>query len=279
MDKPQKVILSSLILVSITSWVAAQLFEQDMMFAMGRTENVLSISIFTSLWTVGMAAMMFPAIVPMVMLYNKLVNSGAGANQVSVSEPRRKIYSARVLLFVSCYLVVWSLTGIGLLLGWSEVMGLLNGSIGQSLPYVFGAVLIISGIYQFTPLKTKCLGYCESPMSFFMKRWSSGAAGAVKMGLYHGLYCLGCCWPYFLLMVALGWMNLFWMAIFTAIIFGEKIWSRGIWLVRIAGAGFIVAGMLVGMDIIQINPMMDMGHGAVNGEMAMNTMLFLFRPS
>ncbi len=279
MDKPQKVILSSLILVSIASWVAAQLFEQDMMFAMGRTENVLSISIFTSLWTVGMAAMMFPAIVPMVMLYNKLVNSGAGANQVSVSEPRRKIYSARVLLFVSCYLVVWSLTGIGLLLGWSEVMGLLNGSIGQSLPYVFGAVLIISGIYQFTPLKTKCLGYCESPMSFFMKRWSSGAAGAVKMGLYHGLYCLGCCWPYFLLMVALGWMNLFWMAIFTAIIFGEKIWSRGIWLVRIAGAGFIVAGMLVGMDIIQINPMMDMGHGAVNGEMAMNTMLFLFRPS
>lgn len=278
MDKPQKVILSSLILVSIASWVAAQLFEQDMMFAMGRTENVLSISIFTSLWTVGMAAMMFPAIVPMIMLYSRLIDSGAGANQVSVGEPRRKMYSTRVLLFVSCYLVVWSLTGIGLLLGWSEVMGSLSGSIGQSLPYVFGAVLIISGIYQFTPLKTKCLGYCESPMSFFMKRWSSGAAGAVKMGLYHGLYCLGCCWPYFLLMVALGWMNLFWMAIFTAIIFGEKIWSRGIWLARIAGAGFIVAGMLVGMEVIQINPMMNVGPETVNGEMAMNAM-FIFRPS
>lgn len=271
MDRPQKVILSSLILVSVASWVAAQYFEQDMMLAMGGVENALSISIFTSIWTVGMAAMMFPAIVPMVLLYNRLVNSG-GPNQASVSEPPRKAYSNNVLLFVSCYLVVWSLTGIGLLLGWSEIMRLSGPSIGQSTHYVFGAVLIISGIYQFTPLKTKCLGYCESPMSFFMRRWSSGTAGAIKMGMYHGLYCLGCCWPYFLLMVALGWMNLTWMALFAAIIFGEKIWSRGILIAKIAGAGFIVAGLLVAMGTIQVDPMM----GTMGSEnMEMNAM-FLF---
>lgn len=281
MDKPQKLILFTLVAVSVASWSAAQLFEQDMMLAMGRVENPLSLSIFTSIWTVGMAAMMFPAIVPMVLLYNRLVNSG-GTNQMSVSEPPRKTYSGKVILFISCYLEVWSLTGIGLLLGWSEVMRLIGGSAAQSLHYVFAAVLIVSGIYQFTPLKSKCLGYCESPMSFFMKRWSAGTAGAVKMGMYHGLYCLGCCWPYFLLMVALGWMNLFWMAIFAAIIFGEKIWSRGIWVARLAGAGFIVAGVLVVAGIVQIDPMMNMGsmEGISMEEMPaeetpMNTMLLL----
>ena len=263
MDKPQKLILSALILVSVASWVAAQVFEQDTMLAMGEV-NAVSLSVFTSVWTVGMAAMMFPAIVPMVLLYNRLVNSG-GTNQVSVSEPPRKTYSTKVMLFVSCYLVVWSLTGIALLLGWSEGMRLLGGSIDQSVHYVFAAVLMISGVYQFTPLKSKCLGYCESPMSFFMRRWSSGTGGAVKMGLYHGLYCLGCCWPYFLLMVALGWMNLFWMALFAALIFGEKIWSRGIWLARIAGAGFIVAGVLVGIGTVQIEPMMAMESGEMDG--------------
>jgi predicted metal-binding membrane protein len=156
---------------------------------------------------------------------------------------------------VGCYLVVWSLTGIALLLGWSEMM--LTLPLGQSMNYVFAAVLLVAGIYQFTPLKTKCLGYCESPLSFFMRRWKGGTAGAVRMGLYHGLYCLGCCWPYFLLMVALGWMNLFWMALFAAIIFGEKIWSKGIWVARAAGIGFIIAGILVAAGTLQIVPAME----------------------
>jgi predicted metal-binding membrane protein len=159
------------------------------------------------------------------------------------------------VLFVGCYLVVWSLTGIALLLGWSEMMRIL--SLGQSMNYVFAAVLLVAGIYQFTPLKTKCLGYCESPLSFFMRRWKGGTAGAVWMGLYHGLYCLGCCWPYFLLMVALGWMNFFWMALFAAIIFGEKIWSKGIWVARAAGIGFIIAGILVAAGTLQIVPAME----------------------
>ena len=78
-----------------------------------------------------------------------------------------------------------------------------------------------------------------------MRRWRDGTSGAVNMGLYHGMYCLGCCWAYFLLMVALGWMNLLWMGLFAGIIFGEKIWSRGIWVARAAGIGLTVAGILV----------------------------------
>jgi hypothetical protein len=78
-----------------------------------------------------------------------------------------------------------------------------------------------------------------------MRRWRDGTSGAVKMGLYHGMYCLGCCWPYFLLMVALGWMNLLWMGLFAGIILGEKLWSRGIWVARAAGIGLAIVGILV----------------------------------
>lgn len=253
MDNTRKAILCSLVAASALSWFASQAFQNDMMSAMGAI-NPLSLSVFTSVWTVGMAAMMFPAIVPMVMLYNTLVSSG-GQAQVAADVPARRVHSGKVVLFVGCYLLVWSLTGVALLLGWSEIMRTLP--LGQSMNPIFAAILVVAGAYQFTPLKTKCLGYCESPMSFFMRRWKSGTAGALRMGLYHGLYCLGCCWPYFLLMVALGWMNLFWMALFAAIIFGEKIWSRGIWVARAAGVGFIVAGILVAAGTFQVVPAME----------------------
>ena len=112
--------------------------------------------------------------------------------------------------------------------------------------------MIVAGVYQFSSLKTKCLGYCESPLSFFMRRWRSGTTGALKMGIYHGLYCLGCCWPYFLLMVALGWMNLLWMALFAGIIFGEKVWSKGISVARSAGVALAIVGIMATQGLIII---------------------------
>ena len=89
------------------------------------------------------------------------------------------------------------------------------------------------------------LGYCDSPLTFLMRRRQKGRVGALKLGMYLGLYCLGCCWPYFLIMVALGWMNFFWMGLFAAIIFAEKIWTKGgLWIGRITGIGFIILGIL-----------------------------------
>ena len=87
-------------------------------------------------------------------------------------------------------------------------------------------------------------------MSFFMRRWTDGTSGALKMGLYHSIYCLGCCWAYFLVMVVLGWMNLLWMGLFAGIIFGEKMWSRGIWIARAAGIGLTVVGILVAAGML-----------------------------
>jgi predicted metal-binding membrane protein len=163
-----------------------------------------------------------------------------------------------MILFVGSYLLVWAITGIAILVGWSIPMNYLLAepftNNAQSLvDIIFGVLLVISGLYQFSPLKTKCLGYCESPMSFFMRRWRSGTVGAMKMGVYHGLYCLGCCWPYFLLMVALGWMSLLWMALFAAIIFGEKVWTKGgKWVARSVGIGFVTLGALTLLGMIEV---------------------------
>ena len=266
MDKVPKAVVISLIATSALAWIAS-VNQPDMMVAM-TTYNPLSISLFTASWTAGMAAMMFPAITPMVLLYNRLVtskqNNRSSQSSVTIQEKEeqeedhskvtssRSFPSLRIVLFVGSYLFVWASTGIALLLGWSMVMNntIMTAERASLVQYLYGSLLIIAGVYQFTPLKRICIGYCESPMSFFMRRWREGTSGAVNMGLYHGMYCLGCCWAYFLLMVALGWMNLLWMGLFAGIIFGEKMWSRGIWVARAAGIGLAVIGVLVSAGML-----------------------------
>src|ERR1044072_8524504 len=266
MHKLQKIILLSLVSTSALAWVVSK-DQPNMMKAM-MTYDPIIISLFTASWTVGMAAMMFPAISPMVLLYNRLIKSdndtgsgsSIGKDEVSSSlvveeknnndhnTPHSSTFSylLKMMLFVGCYLAVWALTGIVLLLAWSVPLNtfVVMGIERKQLDVIYGVLLIIAGAYQFSPLKTTCIGYSESPLSFFMRRWRSGTIGAVKMGTYHGLYCLGCCWPYFLLMVSLGWMNLLWMGLFACVIFGEKIWSRGVWVARIAGIGLMTLGLI-----------------------------------
>ena len=293
MNKMQLILVISLVFVSIIMWIVSVQQFDTMMSTMMMFHNPTSLSLFTVIWTAGMAAMMFPAISPMVLLYDRLIktnNNTSNSNVKATSLKKRagkapslifdkdnkelqegkkrkillfsrsfwSLYSLKMSLFVGSYLVVWALTGITILIGWSIPMNYVftesvKSNTQNLFDIVFGVLLLISGLYQFSPLKSKCLGYCESPMSFFMRRWRNGIAGAVKMGTYHGLYCLGCCWPYFLLMVALGWMSVLWMALFAAIIFGEKVWVRGSrWIARSAGFGFIILGVLAILGIIEI---------------------------
>jgi predicted metal-binding membrane protein len=264
MDRLQKTLLISLISISAAAWATSQAFQTDMMRAMAAPYSALSVSLFVAVWTAGMAAMMFPAISPVVLLYNRLAKNSDGSTTLVV---KGGSYPVKMALFVGCYLAVWALTGLALLLGWSL---LLNGAVAASglSGAIYGSILIAAGAYQFSPLKAKCLGYCESPMSFFMRRWRNGAAGAVTMGTYHGLYCLGCCWPYFLLMVALGWMDILWMALFAGVIFGEKLWSRGIWVARAAGVGLAIAGAITMLGVIDLSG----GHGSMTADQEMPAM-------
>lgn len=244
MDRLQKILIVSLVSTSAASWLVSQAFQAEMMSAMAAPFSALPVSLFVAVWTAGMAAMMFPAISPVVLLYNRLIRNNDTA---LVVETGKAPYPLKMALFVGCYLAVWALAGLALLLLWSLPL-----SAVQVPPVAYGLILVVAGIYQFSSIKSKCLGYCESPMSLFMKRWRNGTAGAVSMGTYHGLYCLGCCWPYFLIMVALGWMDILWMALFAGVIFGEKMWSRGIWVARAAGIALIVVGTAAALGAVDV---------------------------
>ena len=256
MNKLQKIILVSLLSTAGLSWLlsTSQLEMMNIMY----TYNPVLIALFTASWTAGMAAMMFPAIGPMVLVlvYSKLVTNKQSESTEVIIQPKFT-HIFKVILFIGMYLVIWALSGVGLLLGWSvPINSLVTLHENNILGIISGGILIISGIYQFTPLKNKCIGYCESPLSFFIRRWKNGIVGAIKMGIYHGLYCLGCCWPYFLIMVALGWMNLVWMSLFAIIIFGEKIWSKGIWIARSVGIILVILGILSSLGLIVLHDSM-----------------------
>jgi len=249
MNNLQKIILVSLITISGVSWFLS--INQPEMMNIMKSYNPLLIVLFVVSWTFGMAAMMFPAIVPMVLLYSKLLTNKQSDSDSSTETLQPRLSTFKVGLFVGMYLAIWSITGLALLLAWSIPMNsFVMFQDAKSLGIIFGSILIVSGIYQFTSLKNSCIGYCESPLSFFMRRWNNGITGAIKMGVCHGLYCLGCCWPYFLIMLSLGWMNITWMGIFAAIIFGEKIWPRGIWIARCVGIVLITLGILSSMGLI-----------------------------
>ena len=282
MNRIQIILVSALISISVITWLVSSQQYDTMMSTMMMFHNPAALSLFTVIWTAGMAAMMFPAISPMVLLYDRMIKNKSNNEASSSKKGEAKesllvgidnckeqekmkssvslwsTYSLKMILFVGSYLLVWAITGIAILVGWSIPMNYLLAEPFTNNPQslvniIFGVLLVISGLYQFSPLKTKCLGYCESPMSFFMRRWRSGTVGAMKMGVYHGLYCLGCCWPYFLLMVALGWMSLLWMALFAAIIFGEKVWTKGgKWVARSVGIGFVTLGALTLLGMIEV---------------------------
>ncbi|MGC1927894.1 MAG: DUF2182 domain-containing protein, partial [Candidatus Nitrosopolaris sp.] len=157
------------------------------------TYDPIAVSLFTISWTVGMAAMMFPSITPMVLLYNRLIRASVDGRDNTKDDmshalvvewdesPRRNLplpifHTFLNIIFVGSYLAIWAITGIALLLAWPILMNnlLTHFETRQQFQIVYGIIMIISGIYQFTSLKRKCLGYCESPKSFFMKRWGAG---------------------------------------------------------------------------------------------------------
>src|SRR5947208_1202587 len=147
-----------------------------------------ALGFWVTAWVVMMAAMMFPSIAPMVVM------------QARIEEGKRRqgkeTEAGTTTLFVCGYLLTWTVAG---LLGYAII------KIGQELsldflawdnagPYVAGGVIVAAALYQLTPLKDACLRRCRSPMMFLLTSWKPGRVGALRVGLEHGGWCVGCCW-------------------------------------------------------------------------------------
>lgn len=186
------------------------------------------------MWVVMMIGMMTPSAAPMLIMFNQLNQARFGSKQALW----------RTALFLAGYLVVWiGLSVLAVLTqGVLHHAALLNDQVATTSPILGGALLIVAGIYQFTPLKNTCLKHCRTPLGFFMTSWREGLRGAIQMGVSHGIYCLGCCALLMVLLFIGGVMNLLLVAAIAVYILIEKVAPIGLVLSRAMGVALMLWG-------------------------------------
>lgn len=185
------------------------------------------------MWAVMMVAMMSPSAAPMLLMF------------ASLNRRRRERDAPYVptVIFLTGYVIVWTAFSAAATAGnWGlHQASLLSSMMGASTSgFLGGALLLAAGAFQWSPLKTACLKKCRTPMGFLMTSWREGHRGALRMGLDHGAYCLGCCWALMLLLFVLGIMNLVWIAALAAFVLAEKVAPMSEWVSR--GTGVLLAG-------------------------------------
>ena len=190
---------------------------------MGSGSMGMSAATFVGSWIVMMAAMMLPAVAPVVALY--------------ATAARRGLVAA-LPVFLAGYLAVWALSAVPAY----AVARAINDPLMQGRPWVArlaGATLLAAAVYQLTPLKAVCLRHCRSPLSFFLARRKSlrGNRAAITAGAGHGVYCLGCCWALMAVLVVLGGMQLAWALGLAVVITLEKQAPWGAAFARVVSIG------------------------------------------
>jgi predicted metal-binding membrane protein len=183
------------------------------------------------MWIVMMAAMMTPAALPITLVFLRLDRERGGTGPGSGLSFAAGYLSAWFGFALAATLAQWLLHRAALLHGMTMVAG----------PVLAGATLVVAGIFQLTPFKEACLAHCRTPMGFLLGHWRPGPAGAFRMGLHHGTYCLGCCWALMLIMFAAGVMSVTAMAVLTVFILAERV-LPGRWATHLPGALLIVWG-------------------------------------
>ncbi len=231
-------VLGALLALTILAWVYLLDISRGMSGADGMSgmSSVPEPWSFTTawlaflMWTVMMAGMMLPSAAPVVLL----VSRAPGNSNI------------RTAFFILGYLIIWT--------AFSAVATLLQGSLqsarllsedGLTRPVSAAVVLMAAGIYQWTPLKSRCLAHCRSPLMFLLANWRPGLRGILRLGLVHGAYCVGCCWVLMLLLFVSGVMDLLWAAVLAAFVLLEKVLPAGQWLGRIAGVALLVWGATI----------------------------------
>ena len=191
------------------------------------------------MWWIMMIAMMTPSAAPVILLY---------ARAYRYEQKLGKIGSGVVPTqsFLLGYLVSWmAFSAAATYLQWGlERAGLVHAMLMWSINVPFSAVLLmVAGVFQFSPLKNACLAQCRSPAQFLAENFRSGVSGAFGLGFKHGLFCLGCCWALMALLFVGGAMNLVWIAALTILVLIEKIARAGHAIAHTAGAVMIAAGL------------------------------------
>jgi predicted metal-binding membrane protein len=237
LQRERTLILALLLILAAASWMIL-IWQSRTAIGMGIGLTMgMGAALFLAIWVVMMVAMMFPTAAPMILVFARVQRDRGSFGRAFVP----------TWVFVSAYLLIWTLFGGLSYLGANAASGL-----AQQVPWLMlnaarigGGILVLAGLYQLTPLKRVCLAKCRTPLDFLLPSWREGYSGSFRMGLEHGIHCLGCNWLLFVLLFPLGMMNIAAMALLTALIFAEKCFPLGVRIAQFAALALILYGALV----------------------------------
>lgn len=229
--------------ITLLSWIYLVKMAADMSMPEGMSPMQIPIWDFGYfwmmflMWAVMMVGMMLPSVTPMVLIY-----AGVARKSAAQGMP-----VAPTGAFVSGYIAIWLIFSLfATLAQWGLDQATLLSPMMVSNSVSLGAALLIAaGIYQWLPIKDKCLHHCRSPVHFITTHWRPGSIGAFKMGLSHGAFCLGCCWVLMTLLFVGGVMNLLWIAAIALFVLLEKVLPFGDVSGRVMGLLMITAGGII----------------------------------
>jgi predicted metal-binding membrane protein len=242
------IMVAGLVAVLALSWtylvitgrgMQSMLSEGEMHAAMGMPEMqswTRELAALFAMWTVMMVGMMLPSATPLILLilgvYRRRDDRHTQLNSV---------------LFVGGYLLAWTVFSLAAASG--QILlhraALLSAAMVARSGFLAAGILFVAGLYQLLPAKNACLTHCRSPLSFLGHHWREGPGGAIHMGFFHGLFCVGCCWALMALLFVAGVMNLLWVAAIAAFVLVEKVTRQGLLLGRVAGVLLILWGAFV----------------------------------
>jgi predicted metal-binding membrane protein len=227
-------------LVRLDRQMTSSMDYATMMARMGMPVNVpwtrADVFFTFAMWAVMMVGMMTGSAAPVMLLF-----------AAALAGRRARAGPLMVLMFGLGYVIVWcGFSACAAVAQWAlHQAAMLSPAMAASSPTVGGAILVTAGAYQLTPIKVACLTQCRSTLGYLMTRWRDGITGALRMGLGHGMYCLGCCWGLMSVLFVVGVMNLVWVAALTGFVLLEKMGPAGVVVARTTGAIMILAGILL----------------------------------
>jgi predicted metal-binding membrane protein len=223
----------ALVVLAALAWVVT--IDQANGMRTGPGTMGLALPAFIVMWVAMMTAMMFPSVAPVAILWARTIH----ARSTGV----RRAW--RITTFVAGYLAAWIGFGVVAFIALLGSQRLIDTA-PEVANWLAVGIFLTAGAYQLTPLKRACLRHCRSPMTSFLHYASmTGSARDFRVGLHHGLYCVGCCWGLMVVLVAVGVMNLAAMALLAVVIFLEKIWARADALPKVVGASFIALALVI----------------------------------
>ncbi|WOH37235.1 DUF2182 domain-containing protein [Thalassotalea fonticola] len=235
----QNIVNKCLVLMTIglliyLSWYY-MLYGMTMNMAPVATWSNADIALLFMMWAIMMAGMMLPSALPVILLINK-INQQRQQNGASYTP---------TIFFSLGYLIAWTVYSLAITIvqTWLHHLELLSPMMNSANLKFSAIILIIAGIYQFTPLKQQCLKLCRSPLSLLTGDWQAGIKSAISLGIKHGSYCVGCCWFLMAILFVTGVMNLQWILVLTLVVLVEKAFPKGEIISKYLGGLLILLGL------------------------------------